>query len=244
MTDLRILTLHTLAATGEVDDRPLRAYLRDREVLRAEPFFAFHEGRPVCLVYLETRALQGADLGVPTPSREVSGLRRASAEDGADRRRPDEQAVDEAFQRLLSELDETERARYQRLLTWRRDTARARSLAPYILFSNRVALDLARRAPASPAALRQVKGLGDKRVAAHGDAILEVLHGTVPSGRPGPASALREVDGHDQVAAGTDAALPAPPAPHADRPDREPDPGVLGAGDAGGLPPTEGHALG
>lgn len=53
MNEIRIVTLHTVAATGALDDAPLRTYLRDREVLRSEPFFFFHEGRPACLVYLE-----------------------------------------------------------------------------------------------------------------------------------------------------------------------------------------------
>jgi len=232
MTEIRILTLHSLAATGTLDDAPLRTYLRDREVLRSEPFFFFHEGRPACLVYLETRPLQGADQGVPARRAE----QKQGEASGSDERSADEKAVDEAFRRLLSELDETERSRYQRLLVWRRDAARQRNQPPYVLFTNRQALELARRAPASLAALGQIKGLGEKRLNAHGKAILEVLHGTVPPGRSGAPAPVREVDGHHQVAAGANPTVPQAAPAHADGSDRVADPPVPGVGDPGGLP--------
>ena len=48
----------------------------------------------------------------------------------------DEKAKKEAFLRLLSELDEVQRARYDRLLQWRRETSRKDGVPPYVLFTN------------------------------------------------------------------------------------------------------------
>ena len=44
MNEVRILTLHTVAATGALDDAPMRTYLHDREVLRSE-----HHGTFPCV---------------------------------------------------------------------------------------------------------------------------------------------------------------------------------------------------
>ena len=84
-------------------------------------------------------------------------------------------------------LDETERARYDRLLVWRRETSRRDGVPPYVLLNNRQTLELARRAPRSLEGLGQVKGVGKKRVARHGVAILETLHGRCPVSPSRPA---------------------------------------------------------
>ena len=60
MRELRVLTLHVDRHTGLFDDRPLRGYLRDREVLAAQPQFFVHDGRPCWSIFLDTRLLQGA----------------------------------------------------------------------------------------------------------------------------------------------------------------------------------------
>ena len=60
MTETRIFTIGWDSAAGAFDDSALRAYLTEREVLRSEPQFFTHGGRPFWSVYLETRALVGA----------------------------------------------------------------------------------------------------------------------------------------------------------------------------------------
>ncbi len=60
MRELRVLTLHMDRHTGLFDDRPLRGYLAEREVLTAVPEFFVHDGRPCWSIFLDTRRLQGA----------------------------------------------------------------------------------------------------------------------------------------------------------------------------------------
>ncbi|MBM4397909.1 MAG: HRDC domain-containing protein [Deltaproteobacteria bacterium] len=180
MTEIRVLTVPLDPRTGLFDDGPVRAYLADREVLRAEPHFFVHEGRPCWSVYLETRLRQGADASAARPPGTAAS---AAAPHDPER---------EAFLRLLSELDETERARYDRLLQWRREAARREGVPHYVLLTNRQALDLARRAPRSLAGVGQTRGVGKRRVDQHGREILEVLHGPEPargSERPDPVRA-------------------------------------------------------
>ncbi len=128
IVEARILTIGWDSAAGVFDDSVLRGYLADREVLRAEPQFFVHGGKPYWTVYLETRVLQGAE------------ARPA----GADVRQEQRAA---ALDAVLSELDEVQRARYQRLLEWRRTTAVREGVPPFVLCDNRQAVELARSAP-------------------------------------------------------------------------------------------------
>jgi len=222
MIEIRVMTVPLDPRTGLFDDSAVRAYLADREVLRAEPHFFTHEGRPRCCVYLETRLRQGVPDPKPPQSRP------------APQGKPD--ADREAFLRLLSELDETERARYDRLLQWRREAARREGVPHYVLLTNRQALDLARRAPPSLEGIGQVKGIGRRRVQQHGREILEVLHGPEPARGPERPAAVREVDGRDEVVDGVDGAIPEAPAPQPDGSDRPPGDRDPGGRHLGGLP--------
>ncbi len=65
----------------------------------------------------------------------------------------------------------------RRLQAWRRKEAQGAGVPAYTLFTDAQAHALARHAPASLAALRRVKGFGDKRIARWGEAILAVLRG-------------------------------------------------------------------
>ena len=82
MRELRVLTLHLDRQTGLFDDRPLRGYLGDREVLAAQPQFFVHDGRPCWSIFLDTRLLQGAAAPgarrepAPAPRRRCSPGRR------------------------------------------------------------------------------------------------------------------------------------------------------------------------
>jgi len=68
MTEIRVLTVPFDPRTGLFDDEPVRTYLLNREVLRAEPHFFEFENRPCCAVYLETRPLQGAPAALSNPA--------------------------------------------------------------------------------------------------------------------------------------------------------------------------------
>ena len=215
MIEIRVLTVPLDPSTGLFDDGPVRSYLVDREVLRAEPHFFTHEGRPCWSVYLETRLRQGA-----------VEPRRSESESTV--KRNDNDAERAAFQRLLSELDETERARYERLLQWRREGARREGVPHYVLLTNRQALDLARRAPRTLEGAGQVKGIGRRRLQKHGREILEVLHGPEQTGGTERPAAVREVDGRDELVVRAHGAVSEEAPAQPDEPDR-----AAGARDSG-----------
>ncbi|MBM4397501.1 MAG: hypothetical protein FJ087_17670 [Deltaproteobacteria bacterium] len=121
MTEVRVLTVQLDPRTGLFDDGPVRAYLSTREVLRSEPHFYVHEGRPCFAIYLETRPLQGSEQVAPSV-RPGYGQQAMSPER-------------EAFLRLLAELDETERARYERLTVWRRDAAGREGVPLFVILT-------------------------------------------------------------------------------------------------------------
>jgi len=80
------------------------------------------------------------------------------------RRMPDVDAMDEADPDLLAELK-----------AWRTDKAHDAGLPAYCILPNATLEALAVMRPASPAALRRVKGIGDKTADAYGEELLSLL---------------------------------------------------------------------
>ncbi len=130
MREIRVFSVMLDPGTGLFDDEPLREYMADRELLRAEPKFFVYEGRPCWTVFLETRLMRGA-------------VRVERSEGKVSRREKEDRA---AFERLLKEMDEVQRGRYDRLVAWRREAAHREGIPPYVLFTNSCALELARAA--------------------------------------------------------------------------------------------------
>ena len=106
MRELRVITLHVDPSTGVFDNGPLVGYLRDRELLGAEPAFFNHDGRPAWSIVVQTRRLQGAE-PVAAPKVAAKGAAGGRVEQA---RQDGERA---AFRTLLAELDEDQRARYR-----------------------------------------------------------------------------------------------------------------------------------
>ena len=219
--ETKILTVGWDSIAGLFDDSVLREYLAERDVLRADPQFFMHGGKPYWAVYLETRPLQGA--------------RPRRAGDEAKR---EERAA--AVAELLSELDEVERARYQRLLQWRRETAASEGVPPFVVCDNRQAVELARRAPKTLQAIAAIKGFGPKRVKKHGKEILEVLHGRIPESGPRQPDPVRTVDGDVEVDAEPDGAVSQAGPAEPDEPAGEHDAGDPGGSDVRGVQEGQG----
>lgn len=196
MKEVKFLCVPFDPETGVFDDEAVQMYLRGRDIVRSEPQFFEHDGRGYWSLYLETRQLRGGEI-------------RGGAPSVPDTKKNLDSAEERAFRALLRELDEVERGRYQVLTDWRRGVARAEGVPPFVVLTNRQCLDIARTVPRSLGGLAEIHGVGKKRMAKHGRQILEVLHGREAAASAGPgAAAIRAVDGHDQVADGTDAAVP------------------------------------
>jgi len=82
--------------------------------------------------------------------------------------------------RSRSEADDWEgvdRDLFERLRQWRRRVADGRGKPAWTILDDKALRSIAREQPDSPAALLRCKGIGEKRLADHGAAILEVIRG-------------------------------------------------------------------
>jgi ATP-dependent DNA helicase RecQ len=77
---------------------------------------------------------------------------------------------------------DVDRSLVERLRGLRRDLARGRGIPPFMVFSDVTLRAMAARRPSHAAALLEIPGLGERRVAAYGAALLEVLAPEAASG--------------------------------------------------------------
>jgi ATP-dependent DNA helicase RecQ len=70
---------------------------------------------------------------------------------------------------------------FERLRKWRRRVAEARGKPAWTILDDKALRVIARDKPASPAALLRCKGIGDKRLADFGTAILDIVSGKEPA---------------------------------------------------------------
>ena len=66
---------------------------------------------------------------------------------------------------------------FERLRKWRRRVAEARGKPAWTILDDKALRAIARQKPASPAALLRCKGIGEKRLADFGTAILDLVVG-------------------------------------------------------------------
>lgn len=76
---------------------------------------------------------------------------------------------------VRAELSEPERAVFDRLRAWRNSRAQAEGIPPYVLLTNRQLAEVARRRPATLAALREVGGIGEAKAGRFGADLLAVV---------------------------------------------------------------------
>jgi len=75
---------------------------------------------------------------------------------------------------------DVDRDLFERLRRWRRRIAEARGKPAWTIFDDRALRAIARERPASPAALLRCRGIGEKRLADFGAAILDLVAGREP----------------------------------------------------------------
>ncbi len=64
------------------------------------------------------------------------------------------------------------------LRAWRLDEARRQELPPYVIFHDATLIEVARRRPATLAALAEIPGIGRSKLDRYGAALLAVAAGT------------------------------------------------------------------
>ena len=117
----------------------------DAEVVSVVEHFFHHDGLPWLLLVVHHR-----------PSEKI-GKHSRRRDNPADR------------------LDPEQRRLYDRLRAWRQGRAEADGVPPYVVFNNAELVGIIACAPQSAADLKAVPGLGEKKLAKYGDALLEVL---------------------------------------------------------------------
>jgi ATP-dependent DNA helicase RecQ len=68
-----------------------------------------------------------------------------------------------------------DRGLFEALRRWRLETARQRQVPAYVVLDDAALRSLARIRPTQPEALRQVRGIGEKRMADFGESVLEII---------------------------------------------------------------------
>ena len=183
---VKLMTFRYSATLGGFDDTPLCAFIRDKELLSLrEHFFAVNEvPHLACVVtyrdaVVPPEVLQAArEIPRPQPSQSPPSYSQDHrparfARDG----RPDPAAG----------LSEPERVLFNSLREWRAKQAREDGVPPFLILTNRQALEIVAKKPESPTALGHIDGVGPGKIERYGRAILRALHGAPRAAAPAPA---------------------------------------------------------
>ena len=80
-------------------------------------------------------------------------------------------------------LDLTAQSLWEALRAWRLEEARRQELPPYVIFHDTTLIEIARRRPASPAALAEIPGIGRSKLERYGSAVIAVVRRERGAGR-------------------------------------------------------------
>ena len=76
---------------------------------------------------------------------------------------------------MADELSTRDQDLFEALRQWRTETAKARGVPPYVIFHDSTLREMAATRPASLAEMGEISGIGSRKLAAHGDAFLQVV---------------------------------------------------------------------
>jgi len=76
-------------------------------------------------------------------------------------------------------MDDAASALFARLRAWRADTAQKRNVPAYVIFHDSTLRGIAGAAPMTLSELRQVAGVGEKKLEAYGEALLKIVQGGI-----------------------------------------------------------------
>ena len=99
------------------------------------------------------------------PTARANGRARSGGGSGGGSGRP----------RAADTLDEAAKETFEALREWRTSVAKEKQIPPYMVFSDATLVGIVEATPASTAQLSGISGVGAKKLAEYGDAVLEVL---------------------------------------------------------------------
>ncbi|MDO5530497.1 DNA helicase RecQ [Sutterella sp.] len=89
--------------------------------------------------------------------------------------KPRHRRTNEDREQMLADLSPLSRRLFEALRSWRLETARAIGKPPYVIFSDRTLIEIARSKPASFEELLDVPGVGRRKCETYGDEVLEIV---------------------------------------------------------------------
>jgi len=143
---LKVFTLRLDPATGRFDDREVDVFQADREILDVSDFKVVHDGQPLWGLLVRWRE--------PADGRSQDNISRKD---------------------WRGELDGPGQRLYDELRLWRSRVSKRDGLPPYLVLTNREVAEIARRRPATSAALQEIDGVGESKSKRWGEEILAVL---------------------------------------------------------------------
>lgn len=146
-----VFTLPWIPERAAFDDGAMQEFLSGCTVLEVVQHFFVHEKTPVLVLVVSYREAPAFQAG----SRVSQGGARLSGPE------PD--------------LSPEERTRYEALRSWRNQYARRVGRPPYMVLTNRQAVEVAQRLPITRAQLGEVPGIGASRLDDFGDELLALL---------------------------------------------------------------------
>jgi len=76
---------------------------------------------------------------------------------------------------VVADLDQAGRALFDKLKSWRAETAKAGSVPAYVVFDNKTLAAIATRRPDTSEALSRIPGIGPVKLSRYGDAVLDLV---------------------------------------------------------------------
>jgi len=159
---LKVFTLRFSGSIQGFDDKPLRDFIADKEVIEFSEHFFTHENTPFLTILIAYRSIESLE------SRRY---------------------VKQTDPRL--EFDGVEKEAYDALRAWRAAAAKMEGIPVYMITNNKQLAKMIRLKPTSREALGGVEGVGEAKIAKYGDQVLEILSKHL-SGTPGQAAEQSE----------------------------------------------------
>lgn len=148
---IKIFSLTFNSATGGFDDRELREFIKDKEVISMNDHFFVRNEIPFLTVVVKYFPYRRELEPPATPGK---GRQREADYEG-----------------LLPEMEGV----FNRLRDWRSEQAKKEGVPPYIIFNNRQFIEMLKINPATLADLERINGVGKVKVEKYGAVLLEIM---------------------------------------------------------------------
>lgn len=156
---LRVFTLKFDSTLAAFDDRGLRDFVKDKEVLSVRDHFFARDGLPYLAVIVTYNLLHPEEARKTVPEKT--------------------EEKDENREKWRQFLEEADWPLFNTLRDWRNGLARKEGVPPYVICSNRQLAQIAHRRPDTLQKLAAVEGMGKVKLERYGAALLQAV-GSAP----------------------------------------------------------------